>query len=256
VTVANGRSSPRGVFSETLLSSKGSEQELPCSSCLAALFHSFTHSSLIPGLNRSHDAAVQQLHHLGLAVPLEMGPGKGRKGPSPPPRTPLLLPFMRAIWQVMLILKCASNKAWFRQRGETSFFFGWGVGDDNIFSLFVPLSFLLFSLHRPLMFFFYPVIVRSYNAKLLQKVRLFCHSKGQTSPFCISGCCAFCELFLLPVFLLLLLLLMLLVYTAVSPQPRCLFLLLWRKVRAECIKQKYRTFARPFLTLSLFSFYF
>jgi hypothetical protein len=82
VTIAIGCSSPRGAFSETLLSSKDSEQERACSSCLAAFFHNLTHSSLIPGLNRSHDIAVQQLHHLGLEVSLELGPCKGLKGPS------------------------------------------------------------------------------------------------------------------------------------------------------------------------------
>ena len=32
--------------------------------------------------NNSHDITVQQLHHLGLAVPLEARPGKRPEGPS------------------------------------------------------------------------------------------------------------------------------------------------------------------------------
>ena len=52
---------------------------------------------------------------LDLQSPWKWAPAKGSKDPPPPPGTPLLLPFMRANWLVMLILKCASNKAWLRQ---------------------------------------------------------------------------------------------------------------------------------------------
>ena len=58
------------------VSTAGRVEEVNCSASFSLILH------IRRLLNRSHHVDVQQLHHLGLAVSLEVSTGKWLKGPS------------------------------------------------------------------------------------------------------------------------------------------------------------------------------
>ena len=72
----SNESSTRGTSLQKRGTPIRNRKNLACSSPQSFFLH-IRH--LLDGL---HHVAVQQLHHLGLAVHLEVGPGKGFKGPS------------------------------------------------------------------------------------------------------------------------------------------------------------------------------